>query len=1397
MPERQEVIITGLVMIALLGAVLAAFVLTVPKGAADTYIVLAPKNLYKGTDANIPVSLFNASEPASGLVILTLQKDGETVAEASGTARGKDMLSLHVPADIESGKYTLSVESGHFKGSTEIAVKDNFIILLETDKPLYKPSQEIHLRILTLNAELKPLCRTVVVEILDAKGLKVYRKEILTDEYGFGTIDFPLSSEPNLGTWKISAYSSDAETNAAQLDVRVEEYVLPKYEVDVELPREWFLADEPINGELKAEYSFGKAVNGEARIEATRYLGYWKRYAELTVEVENGTAHFELPPVEYVAGVPGERGMGNVILNATVIEEGTGYEVTETKLLTVALAPLSIQIIPESPVFKPELPFSSLLVTETPDNQPRDAALEVTVQYYDENFSRLETDEQTLSTKNGLAMLRLTPPERSARLEIAARAEEDERAYASTTLTAAYSPSASFVHIEQITEGTPQVGDRVSFKVYATHPSTFFYEVVASAGVLFSDFTTRDTISFDVTPQMVPSAKLLVYQILPTAEVAADYLPFDVESEFPQELSISLSEDEAKPGESVEIKLETDGKTKAKIGVAAVDTAVFMLSEQRINLKAVFDELEQLYMAPQAEIHEAYPSYLEGAKEIFEDAGFVVLSNQEVPAGKDLEREGIFWERGAGGLGAPKGIEDGVPVPAVAPAPVPTVPPTAPQSEELTEVTRIRSFFPETWLWSHVLTDDSGSAKITAETPDTITTWKIHAVSVSQEGLGMCDAELRVFQPFFVTVDLPYSVIRGEEFPVRVALYNYLDEPQEVVVDISTEEGESEWFKLLDSSQKVVNVEPNGVASASFTIKPTAVGVQRLKITARSPKAADAVVKELLVVPEGVEREIVQNIVLKGGTSETISTEVPLEGLVEDSARAYLAVTGSYLTQTLDGLESLLQMPFGCGEQNMIFMAPDIHVTSYLKESGQLKPEIMAKAELLMLTGYQRELTFRRTDGSFSAFGQSDKEGSLWLTAFVLKTFSLSKEFIYIDDDVLTEAAEWIVSKQNADGSWDAVGFVHHEEMIGGLQGKTALSAYVTAALTEANTGTNEQNIENAVHYLESKLDEINDSYTMALTTYALAKRESARSDEAVRKLLSMAKEDEEGPYWTGDGELRPQPRFDYGVSNTVSIETTAYALLALNEKGDVVNASKAARWLISKRNAEGGFESTQDTVVALEALTNYCTGRRANVNLQIAVTAEGEEIGTPDLNSANYDVLQVIAVPVGERIELQAEGDGEALIQLVVRYNSEPDTAPVTEGPLTIDVNYDATSIEVEDTVKVRVKVSYEPELPLEAGMTVLDISVPTGFAPISETLDEVVLKFGEEEPRITRYDIAARKVIFYIENMKPGDALSFSFDALALYPVRATVAPSRAYAYYQPEVSGEDLGGAEIVVV
>ena len=117
------------------------------------------------------------------------------------------------------------------------------------------------------------------------------------------TIDLPISTEPNLGTWKITASTAKSKT---QLDVKVEEYVLPKYEVKVDLPKDWFLVSEPIKGKVTATYSFGKPVKGELQIKATKYVGTWQDYANLQSGYRR-RSEFTIPAAQYVAGVPAAR----------------------------------------------------------------------------------------------------------------------------------------------------------------------------------------------------------------------------------------------------------------------------------------------------------------------------------------------------------------------------------------------------------------------------------------------------------------------------------------------------------------------------------------------------------------------------------------------------------------------------------------------------------------------------------------------------------------------------------------------------------------------------------------------------------------------------------------------------------------------------------------------------------------------------------------------------------------------------------------------------------------------------------------------------------------------------------------------------------------------------------
>ena len=326
---RRKVLVIASLILSLFAPVLSACAPTLNQQEID-YAAVVPNTMPANSQQTISVSLSSAGKPVSEKVELVIFKDNKTILQVNNTIKGNGSIPFTVP-DVDEGEYTIRVKGNGFQDEAKVKIERSFLVFLETDKPIYKPGQDLQIRVLTLDAELKPMTESVIVEVLDAKGIKIFRQDVKTDDFGMVELTLPISNEPNLGIWKLTATTAKTK---AQLDVRVEEYVLPKYEVKAEMSRAWFLVDEQIKGKVTAEYTFGKPVVGELQIKASRYVGQWQQYATLNIPID-GSADFTIPAVGYVAGVPGVGGSGNVQLEVTVVEKSTGYQEKTTQLLTI------------------------------------------------------------------------------------------------------------------------------------------------------------------------------------------------------------------------------------------------------------------------------------------------------------------------------------------------------------------------------------------------------------------------------------------------------------------------------------------------------------------------------------------------------------------------------------------------------------------------------------------------------------------------------------------------------------------------------------------------------------------------------------------------------------------------------------------------------------------------------------------------------------------------------------------------------------------------------------------------------------------------------------------------------------------------------------------------------
>jgi hypothetical protein len=164
-------------------------------------------------------------------------------------------------------RFSADTPLGHVEATETVQLKDKVSVLLTSEKPIYQPSQTIHLRALALDRADRHAAagRALTFEVEDPRGNKVFRKSTATDAFGVASAEFTLADEVNLGTYHVLAKIGEA--SAAELAVNVERYVLPKFRLAIEFdskngkPKRDYRPGDHVTGAVKANYFFGKPVD--------------------------------------------------------------------------------------------------------------------------------------------------------------------------------------------------------------------------------------------------------------------------------------------------------------------------------------------------------------------------------------------------------------------------------------------------------------------------------------------------------------------------------------------------------------------------------------------------------------------------------------------------------------------------------------------------------------------------------------------------------------------------------------------------------------------------------------------------------------------------------------------------------------------------------------------------------------------------------------------------------------------------------------------------------------------------------------------------------------------------------------------------------------------------------
>ncbi|MBL8891877.1 MAG: hypothetical protein JNL67_18015 [Planctomycetaceae bacterium] len=698
---------------------------------------------------------------------------------------------------------------------------------------------------------------------------------------------------------------------------------------------------------------------------------------------------------------------------------------------------------------------------------------------------------------------------------------------------------------------------------------------------------------------------------------------------------------------------------------------------------------------------------------------------------------------------------------------------------------RVREWFPETLLWRpELITDENGVATLQFDLADSITTWRVTSTAVTGDGrLGAREFPIRVFQSFFVDLNLPNSLTRGDQVNIPVVLYNYLDSKQTVTLSAAR----GTWFEAIgqDSSTSddhawMVEIEllPGQVRSIELPIRALQAGSHVLEIKAIGETESDAFQKHLSVLPEGLPQEETFNGAVNAGTTEW-TIEVP-ESATKQSGSAILKLYPSKFSQMLEGLNGIFQLPSGCFEQTSSTTYPNVLALKYLRRTGQSRPDVELKARQYIHLGYQRLLTFESRSGGFEWFGKDP--GDIRLTAYGLMQFQDMAQVHEVDPKVIERTRHWLLDKQLADGSWPV------DTRMSALpnDSKVETTAYVATAVF-LNNSSNPTQASRTLDYLLSR-SRTDSPYTLAMLIHAIVAIEPnhAQLPRLREQLAGLQQRSSDGTsgWWNRAENYRT---LFYGSGRSGTIETTALAALALEPSPDHrACVEQALVWLSKQRDGRGTWHSTQATILALKALTPMNAGPvPAFVGEQdctLKVWFDDQVVRQWQLGQDQRDVMQII--PLGQdleagksyRVRLESDGRMPLQYQLALRhYSSSEKAAENRTSPFEFDIQYDRQTLAVNDTIRATATISQDGATPVP--MVMVDLPIPPGFEVETDELQNMVF-----QGTIEKFELKPGQVLVYLRVLRQKTPIELRYQLRATMPLEVSVTGGTVYEYYDP---------------
>uniref|UniRef100_A0A8C0P3T6 Complement C5 n=1 Tax=Canis lupus familiaris TaxID=9615 RepID=A0A8C0P3T6_CANLF len=1090
-------------------------------GQEQTYVISAPKVFRVGASENVVIQVYGYTEEFDATISIKSYPDrkfsyssGYVTLSPENKFQNNVVLTIQ-PKQLSGGQGPVShvyleVVSRHFSKSKKVPITyDNGFLFIHTDKPIYTPQQSVKVRVYSLNDDLKPAKRETVLTYIDPEGSEV---DIVEENDYTGIISFPdfkIPSNPKYGVWTIRAKYKEDFSTTGTTQFEVKEYVMPHFTISIE-PEKSFIGYKDFNNfeiTIKARYFYNKVVT-----EAEVYISFGIRddlksdqkemmqkamrdtmlingVAQVTFNSETAIKELSYSSLE-------DLNDKYLYIGVTVIESTGGFsEEAEIPGIKYILSPYKLNLVATPLFLKPGIPYSiKVQVKDVLDQLVGEVPVTLSAHSVNVNqeVSDLESKKSVTRSSDGVASFVVNLPSGATVLEFNVKTAdpdlpEENQASKDYQAIAYSSLSQSYLYIDWTENYKPfLVGEHLNIIVtprspYIDNITNYNYLVLSKGKIVHFGKAEKlpdssyQSVNIPVTPDMVPSARLLVYYIVTgeqTAELVSDSVWLNIEEKCGNQLQVHLSPSANSyyPGQSVSLNMVTE--SSSWVALSAVDSAIYGVQGQaKKPMQRVFQALETSDLGCGA-------GGGRNNAEVFYLAGLTFLTNANADdtqeddkpckeilrprrmLRKKIEEEAAKYKQAVLKKccydGANRNYDETCEQRA---ARIKVGPWCAKafraccdiasqhrtdsnkplqlgrlQIKHLLPVTKpeIRSYFPESWLWEvhHV----SGRRnQLQFGLPDSLTTWEIQGVGISDSGICVADTlKVQVFKDIFLEMNIPYSVVRGEQIELKGTVYNYRRFGIRFCVQMSAAEGictagGSAGDRRGPDPSKCRSLRLEGSSShlVTFSVLPLEIGLHNINFSLETSLGREILVKTLRVVPEGIKKESYAGVTLDPrGIYGVISRRkefpyrIPLDLVPKTEVKRIVSVKGMLMGEVMsavlsqEGIDILTHLPKGNAEAELMSVVPVFYVFHYLEAGSNwniFSPNSLMKKQSLknqLKQGMVSITSYRNADYSYSMWKGGD--ASTWLTAFALRVLGQVQKYIGQNQNSICNTLLWL-----------------------------------------------------------------------------------------------------------------------------------------------------------------------------------------------------------------------------------------------------------------------------------------------------------------------------------------------------------------------------------------------------